>query len=222
MARCTRCGAQNPDYVLYCGKCGGEITKDKNEAFVPVSSSEPSKRVNQANAAVSSAPQVPQPPMKYCTWCGREVNAAAHVCPFCGKNPWGPWGRDRLDEEMYNQYVETVSPSHTKASGALILGGVLVLLAGVLALGQGILYVVIGEAVSSYAPSGFLCLCGGIDILFGIFSIAAGVFSIQRRHFGLAIIGAVFGMLGLGLLIGFVFGLIGLILIAISGPEFRE
>ena len=44
----------------------------------------------------------------------------------------------------------------------------------------------------------------------------------HQDYFGLAIIGAVFGMLGLGLLIGFVFGLIGLILIAISGPEFRE
>jgi hypothetical protein len=222
MARCTRCGAENPDYVLYCGKCGGDVTKDKNAVIVPIVPLEPSKGVNQTKATETPAPQGPESPKKKCRWCGREVNAEAYVCPFCGKNPWGPWGRDRVDEERYRQYEESENPSHTSASSTLTLGGVLALLAGVLALGQGLLYIVVGQAVGSYAPSGFLCLCGGIDFLFGVFSISAGIFAIQRKHFGLAVIGAIFGMLGIGLLIGFVFGLIGLILIAISGHEFTE
>jgi len=222
MARCTRCGAQNPDYVLYCGKCGGEVTKDENAVIVPVIPSEPLKRADQAKATETSAPQRPEPQKKNCAWCGREVRAEAYVCPYCGKNPWGPWGRNRQDEEMYSQYVEEEIPSYEKASGMLTLGGVLALLAGVLALGQGLVYVVVGQAIASYAPSGFLSCCGGLDVLFGILSIAAGIYAIQRKHFWLAIMGSVFGMLGLGLIVGFFLGLVGLVIIATSRQEFRD
>jgi hypothetical protein len=123
---------------------------------------------------------------------------------------------------MYNEYKEEEIPSYEKASTGLVIGGVLALLAGILALGQGLLYMVIGEAVSTYAPTGFLCLCGGIDVLFGILSIGAGIGALQRKHFALTLLGAICGMLGLGLLIGFLFGLIALILIAITKEEFTS
>ena len=208
---------------MYCGKCGGGVTKDESAVIVPIIPSEPPKGVEQAKASETSSPQKPEPPKKKCAWCSRDVNAETYICPYCGKNPWGPWGRNRRDEELYDQYVGTEGARYNKASSGLTIGGVMALLAGVLALGQGLLYIVVGQAISSYAPSsGYLCLCGGLDALFGIVSIGAGVFALQRKHFGLAVVGAVFGMLGLGLIIGFVLGLIAVIFIAICREEFRS
>jgi hypothetical protein len=123
---------------------------------------------------------------------------------------------------MYHEYREEEIPSYEKASGGLTIGGILAILAGVLALGQGLLYVVFGGTFASYAPSGFLCLCGGLDVLFGLLSIGAGVSALQRKSFMLAVIGATCGMLGVGLLVGFLLGLIALILIATTKEEFTS
>ena len=198
------------------------MTKDENIVIVPVIPQEPPRGVEQTTATVGTAQQVRESPKKKCAWCGREVNADAYVCPFCGKNPWGPWGRDGRSEQMYREYTEKETSSYEKASSGLTIGGILALLAGILALGQGILYVVVGETFASYAPSGLLCLCGGIDVLFGLLSIGAGIGALQRKHFALTLLGAICGMLGFGLLIGFVFGLIALILIAMTKEEFTS
>lgn len=224
MARCTRCGAQNPDYVFYCGKCGGEVTKDENAVIVPVIPSEPPKGGEQAKATETSSPQEPEPPRKKCTWCGKEVNASAYLCPFCGKNPWGPWGRNARDEALYQTQIENIDGPGayglTHASGGLTLGGILAIIAGVLALGQGLLYSVIGSTFAVLPGSGSLCLCGSVDALFGALSILGGISALKRSNWALALFGAILGMLGIGLLIGALLGLIALILIAMSRNEF--
>ena len=224
MARCTRCGAQNPDYVFYCGKCGGEVTKDENAVIVPIIPSEPPKGVEQAKATEISSPQKPEPPKKKCAWCGRDVNAETYICPYCGKNPWGPWGRNARDEALYQAQSEDIDGlgayGSTHASGGLTAGGVLAIIAGVLALGQGLLYSVIGSTFSVLPGSGYLCLCGGIDALFGVLSILGGISALKRSSWALALFGAILGMLGLGLLVGGLLGLIALILIATSRNEF--
>lgn len=226
MARCTRCGAQNPDYVFYCGKCGGEVTKDENAVIVPVIPSESPKVVEQAKATETSSPKKPEPPKKKCTWCGRDVNAETYICPYCGKNPWGPWGRNARDEALYQaqsediNYIGAYGSAH--ASGTLTAGGVLAIIAGVLALGQGLLYSIIGSTFTVLPGSGSLCLCGGVDALFGVLSILGGISALKRRSWALALFGAILGMLGFGLLIGALFGLIALILIAMSRNEFES
>jgi hypothetical protein len=202
MARCTRCGAWNPDYVQFCGKCGGEVVKDAGDSSYP--------------------PPAPVRDKRICAWCGKEVGEAVTVCPFCGRDLAAPAGTHRSAQDIYTEPYYPVTHRSTGASGTLILGAIFALLAGVMALGQGLLYMVVGSAVGSYAPGGFICFCGGLDFVFGLASIAAGVFALQRKSFMLCVIGAVLGMLGLGLLIGFVFGLIALILIAISKEEFSS
>jgi hypothetical protein len=98
----------------------------------------------------------------------------------------------------------------------------LAILAGVLALGQGVLYVSVDAAVSAYIPTGtgMLCLCGGLDIVFGLASLAGGIMALKRTSFGLALLGAILGMLGFGFLIGALLGLIAVILIAVSRQDF--
>jgi len=64
--------------------------------------------------------------------------------------------------------------------------------------------------------SGILATCGIIWIVLSLVGLLGGIFAVQRKHFGLAILGGIFS-----LLFGFfIFGLIGLILVAISKSEF--
>lgn len=128
---------------------------------------------------------------------------------------------------MYREQVSQIDygygygvPSRPGPSGALIAGGVFAILAGVLALGQGLLYSSFSSAFAYVSGSNSLCLCGGLDVLFGAFSLVAGVFALKGKNFALALTGSVFGMLGIGFLIGFVFGLVAIILIAVSKNDF--
>ena len=66
----------------------------------------------------------------------------------------------------------------------------------------------------------FIHQCGFVDLAFGVVATVGGVFALTRRHFGLAVTGGVFAILGLGLLIGSLLGLIGLILVLVSRRDF--
>jgi hypothetical protein len=102
-----------------------------------------------------------------------------------------------------------------------IIGGILILigaLAGIIS-GASLIW-----AGSFFLPlgdygldiSGILAICGIIWILLSLIGLLGGIFAMQRKHFGLAILGGIFS-----LLFGFfIFGLIGLILVAISKSEF--
>ncbi len=67
----------------------------------------------------------------------------------------------------------------------------------------------------TFGVSGIVTLCGVIVLILGIIAILGGIFAIQRKHFGLAILGAIFSLGGL-----FIFGLIGIILIAVGRDDF--
>ncbi len=139
------------------------------------------------------------------------------VCPHCHEDPsYVTPGSIPSDSDYYKTDYD-YEPSKS-ASGAVIGGGILAILAGVLALGQGILYASVSAAV--YVPTGAVCLCGGIDILFGLASLAGGIMALKRTSFTLALLGAILGMLGFGFLIGALFGLIAVILIAVSRNDF--
>ncbi len=228
VARCSKCGADNPDYVFFCGKCGHEMPKggEAKTPFaddqVPTRPPEPQRPSPDETAATAGVVQSVQkePEKRKCTWCGREVNAGVYLCPFCGKNPWGPWGRDARQEALYEAQNQDY-PS-TDASGSLTAGGVLAIIAGVLALGQGLLYSIIGSTFTLLPGSDYLCICGGIDALFGVISILGGISALKRSRWALALFGAILGMLGFGLLIGALLGLIAVILIAMSRNEFDD
>ena len=225
MARCPKCGADNPDYSFYCGKCSSGL-RDAAGKIIDPSRGDTAPTGEENPAQQLSAPSTSPPQLIYCCWCGKQVNASTLYCPFCGQNPRGGHGQGYPREGQYswNQYSQPfaqVRPSH--ASGTLVLGAIMAILAGALATAQGFLYGVASVELS-YVVSGTgpVCLCGGIDVLFGIGSIFAGVYALKRTHFALAVAGAVVGMLGLGFLLGAVFGLIAIICIAVSREEFES
>jgi len=120
-----------------------------------------------------------------------------------------------------------------RRSGTPVAGGVLVVIAGVLALAQAALLLTYSVAdlestgialPPGVTPTDLLDIvrgCGVLEIVLGAIALVGGVFAIQRRHFGLSIAGGLTGMFAIGLTFGGILGLIGLILIAISRKEFQ-
>lgn len=107
-----------------------------------------------------------------------------------------------------------------------IAGGILVAIAGILALYQGASIAFLGGGIAAIPGLGglgletILYVCGAIFIIFGLIALLGGIMALQRKMWGLALVGSILGLLGLGLLIGSILALIGLILIAISKSEF--
>jgi DNA-directed RNA polymerase subunit RPC12/RpoP len=200
--KCPYCGAPGQEYLFNCSKCGKELPRDASGKPLRSESGE-GKR--------------------FCRNCGKELGAYYTSCPSCGK-PVSDAGissvydTSRYGDEYGDDYAIHVRPS----SGMPTAAGVCLVLAGVLALGQGAIYALANSiAVSPYGYGGSLCLCGGLDIIFGLGSIGGAIMCFGRSSFILALIGAVLGLLGLGFLIGSLFGLIGLILVAVSKDEFE-
>lgn len=65
-------------------------------------------------------------------------------------------------------------------------------------------------------------ICPIIFVIFGVFALLGGILSIQRKHFAVAIIGSVFGILSFGFFIGSILSIAALILILLSKEEFGE
>lgn len=109
----------------------------------------------------------------------------------------------------------------------------MILVAGLLAIGMGVLYfaldvndledsgVTLPPEVSTQDLQNIVAICGSILLIFGVLAIIGGVFAIQRKHFVFAVFGGIFGMIGIGFLLGAVLALIGLILVAVSRHEFQ-
>lgn len=77
------------------------------------------------------------------------------------------------------------------------------------------------EFVSSI--QGMLQFCGVLFLVFGVIVGIGGVFAFKRRHHMLALVAAIFGMLGVGpFMLGSLLSLIALVLLAISGDDFED
>jgi hypothetical protein len=129
-----------------------------------------------------------------CLNCGRPFDARAPACPYCGKPAWGP-KRD-------THYA--------------VIGGVFCIISGVLGLLTGILIIAISATFIPFFPEVGL-LCGVIPLIFGILAMLGGVFAIQRKSFGMAVVGAVFSIPA-GYII---FGILALIFIILGKDEFH-
>jgi hypothetical protein len=214
--RCDKCGKDNPGYTVFCGWCGNDL-KDMPEGTADKQSEPPTSYAATANGA--AAPQYAEPEMRYCSRCGKQIRADSFTCVHCGERPWQA-PLSQATESIWEADDDTYySPlSSASESSAPVIGGIMSILAGILAVGQGLLYMAGSSLIAFY--SGALCFCGGIDFLFGAVAIAGGLAALKRDSFAIAIIGAITGMLGFGFVIGSVFGLIAVVLIAISHNEF--
>lgn len=111
--------------------------------------------------------------------------------------------------------------SRTKTSNRLVLGGVLAIVAGFLAVGEGSLYLV-GVELLGDPLGGALALCGTGKIISGIVSIAGGMLAINRTNWRLSFVCSFFGILGIGFAIGAFVGGIGMVIIAVSRQDFKR
>lgn len=155
------------------------------------------------------------PGTRNCVSCGRSIGWDANVCPYCGHD--------------YRMRMIPVSRPGTSRARA---GGVLILIAGVLAVLMGIGGIALAsmnpDSYGLVPPSGvtveeiqeILAVLGIAAFILGFIGVIGGMFAIQKRRFGWAIVGGVTALLGIGFLIGAALAIIGLILIALSKDEF--
>jgi len=119
-----------------------------------------------------------------------------------------------------------------KKSALPVAGGILIIVAGLLAVAMGVFYlaldvselrdsgVTIPGDVSDEDLQNVLSLCGALAMVFGLVAVVGGIFGMMRKNFALGIVGGIFGMLGVGFAFGALLAIIGLILIALSRKEF--
>ncbi len=94
----------------------------------------------------------------------------------------------------------------------------LILIAGIIELIAGVSLAASTSFLSGVIPFDVTSLgiaCGAVIAILGIIAILGGIFAIQRKHFGLAILGGILGLPGF-----FIPGLIGLILVAVGREDF--
>ncbi len=164
-------------------------------------------------------PAPPPAPAQYtrnCVACGRSIDFSANVCAYCGHD--------------YRSPAQAFAPVRPKSMKP-VAGGILILVAGILAVAWGAMYLVLDvndfqgsytlpEGVTWDDMQGILDVCGIVFTVAGLIAALGGMFGVMRKHFALAIIGGICGMIGLGFFIGSLLALIGLILVAISRSEF--
>jgi hypothetical protein len=101
-----------------------------------------------------------------------------------------------------------------------IVAGVFEILAGIIGLGMGGLTIV-GAGAASTIPyidvSGLIFVCGAIWLVFGLLALLGGVFALQRKNYGIALVGAIFSLFA-GFLI---FGILAIIFIVLAKDEFH-
>jgi hypothetical protein len=164
-------------------------------------------------------PAPPPAPAQYtrnCIACGRSIDFSANVCAYCGHD--------------YRGQAQAFVPIKQKSSKPVI-GGVLILVAGILAVAWGAMYLALDinglmdpadlpEGVTWEDMQGIMDVCGIVFAVAGLVAVLGGMFGLMRKHFALAIIGGICGLIGLGFFVGSLLALIGLILVAISRSEF--
>ncbi len=172
-----------------------------------------------SDPAVAGGQQQPDAPTtRQCVSCGRAINWNSNVCPYCGHD--------------YRMAQPGQAAPQKERSILPVIGGVLIIIAGLAALGMGVAFMALdAQDIEDWVDPAeldmslsdlddILFTCGAIVIVFGVIAVLGGVFAIVRKHFALAVVGGIFSILGLGFAVGAVVGLIGLILVAVGRRSF--
>jgi len=138
--------------------------------------------------------------------CGRSIPATYYACPYCGK----PAGAG-----MQTAPKQTAYP---------IVAGVFEILAGIIGMAQGGLIAISGGYILGIPYLGyyfdffwFFVICGAVLIVFGLLALLGGIFAIQRKNYGLALVGAIFS-----LFVGYIiFGILALVFVILAKDEFH-
>lgn len=103
---------------------------------------------------------------------------------------------------------------------ALVLGCMLVILAGVISLFNGFVALLSGGGIDFGLNTGInqYSICSAMVFIFGIVGVIGGTYSFVRRRISFALGGAALGMAGGGIM-GFWFGLIAIVALMLSNED---
>lgn len=194
---CPFCGADGQEYQINCTKCGKELPRGLKV---------------QPPGAVAA----PSITTKTCQQCGRPMSIYDTECPFCRQSSIEAYDGYYVDDRGYAQSESDVS----------VIGGVLILIAGVLGLVYGLLTLaavstVYSDVYGSSVPGSVTC-CALLMALFGLIAMFGGYNGIKRESLAFAIAGGVLGIFSIGFLIGALLSLIGVILVAVAHRDFSS
>jgi len=153
-----------------------------------------------------------------CVKCGRTIAWDANVCQFCG----------------HDYRIQAAPAAPAEKSALSLIGGILILIAGIMGLVLGGILIAAASDVDALGDWGvniggvtdvisdILTVCGIIFIVLGLIAVIGGFFGVQRKHWGLVILGGVLGLFCFGpWMLGSIFALVGLILVAVSKKDFN-
>ncbi|MBU4255732.1 MAG: hypothetical protein L6265_03270 [Thermoplasmatales archaeon] len=113
-----------------------------------------------------------------------------------------------------------------KKTNTTLAAGVLLIIAGILAIGNSIFIILIAEEIalfSLYNMHEFLIICNTVIILLAVIAFVGGIMAIKRKSWAVALVCSILGLFIIGpLAISSLLSLIALILIAVSKEEFRQ
>ena len=218
--KCPKCGTTNPAHVLFCGTCGADLPPATTQQIVA-----------DKEAAASPPPPPPPPPpdattgVPVCQWCKKPIGPYTRVCQYCHRDLiTGVMTVTEIPQYADGTYRDEYAIESHPASATPSIAGVLLILAGLAAFGQGAVYLVAQEVASDVGYIGVdLGCCGGLDILFGIAALVGGIFAIGRVHYVFTLLACICAILSLAFLfVGPLLGFIAILLVAVSKEEFRE
>ena len=153
---------------------------------------------------------------RLCVICERVIPEDARICAYCGHD-------FRSEAE-----IERAAP---KENPLPAIGGALVMVAGLLAIGSGV--ATIGGWYTGYGFSGSegaLRVIASVALISsGVIAVVGGMNGFTRRSFALAIVGGVASLWPMGLIVGYTaslfygseLGLLGTVFFALSMNEFK-
>ena len=77
-----------------------------------------------------------------------------------------------------------------------------------------------GEEIPFDLITAVLGICAVVSIAFSIMTMVGGFFALKRKNFGIAVLGAIFGILAVGFFIGTILSFITLFILLLSREEF--
>ena len=204
---CPRCGTSNSSEETNCRICGAHLKHT----------------YGLVNGVV------------VCTSCGTRNPEGADLCSSC-QTPFRELVRRNLpDEQPAEECVHwSEKPSSAGRAAKVMIAGILILMAGVLGIVQSVLSLSpeLGEgfmeAYESLVPGTsstgdildqYVLLQAAVFV-FGIIAVFGSMFALNQSRFDLSVIGAVSGILAIGLLLGAFLSIVALLLLVSSRKHF--
>ena len=170
-----------------------------------------------------------------CTSCGTHNPEGANLCSSC-RTPFRKLVQDNLPDDVPAEECVHWSekPASAGRAAKVMMAGILILMAGVLGIVQSVLSLSpeLGEgfmdAYESLVPgasaTGDLlddyALLQFSVFVFGVIAVFGSMFALNQSRFDLSIVGAVSGILAIGLLFGAFLSIVALMLLATSRKHF--